>query len=97
MDSSAAIGGVAALPGCTASDGLDVVLDYFVSTGSKPDMIPEDARDHDGQDGYEWVVVEIAVDESELNMEDMWFNSRIETEDGYHDLDRASGEIPERI
>lgn len=64
---------------------------------SDPEVIPEDAGDHYGRERYEWVVVEITINEGELDMEDVSFNSRIETEDRYHDLDYASGEIPEGV
>lgn len=43
------------------------------------------------------MVVEIAIEETELDMEEMWFTSRIESKYWYHDLDHNTGEIPERI
>ena len=105
---SAATGLATSIAGCTGDDGsdYDVRIEYETTVGKEPEQMPEDIRDihrgsenPDGQrkEGHKWIVVEIYVEEGELNMEDLWFRSRVETEDRFYDLDHASGDLTDGI
>lgn len=84
----------------------DVVLEYSITADKEPEEMPEDIRDiHRGaenpdgrrEEGHKWVVVSIEVVEGTLNMEDVWFRSRLETSDRFYNLDHASGELTNGI
>lgn len=79
-----------------------VELEYTISAGTSPDSIPEDirkSRDEGGRrkEGYQWVVVTFDVVQGPLDMEDLWFRSRVETEERYYDLDHATGELVDGV
>jgi hypothetical protein len=96
------------LAGCAGDGGseYDVRIEYETTVGKEPEQMPENIRDsHRGsenpdgrrKEGHKWIVVEIYVEEGELNMEDLWFRSRVETEDRFYDLDHASGDLTDGI
>lgn len=91
-------GGAVVLAGCTGTAGADVVLEYSISASKEPDVVPEDIRqrrDEGGRrrEGYKWVVVEFDVAEGTLDMEDVWFRSRVETSNRYYDLDHGTSDL----
>jgi hypothetical protein len=79
-----------------------IVLEYTITAGTAPDAIPEDIRKLRSEGGqleedYKWVVVEFTVIEGTLNMEDIWFDSRVETSQRYYDLDHATDELVDGV
>lgn len=98
------IAGVGALSiaGCVGNGTPDVRLEYTITAGTDPAAVPEDirgSRDEGGRrrDGYQWVVVELSVTEGTLDMEDIWFRSRVETSDRFYDLDHATDDLRKGI
>lgn len=84
----------------------DVRIEYETTVGKEPEQLPSDFRDvwnppdnSEGkrEEGYKWVVIEITVLEGELDMEDIWFRSRVETEERFYELDHASDELTDGI
>lgn len=84
----------------------DVRIEYETTVGKKPEQLSSDFRDvwnppdnSEGkrEEGYKWVVIEITVLEGELDMEDIWFRSRVETEERFYELDHASDELTDGI
>lgn len=83
-------------------DKADVVLEYTISAEKEPEMIPEDirnSRDEGGrrQEGYKWVVVQFDVVQGTLDMQEMWFHSRIETSDRFYDLDHGTRDLVDGV
>ena len=97
----------AGVSGCTGgSPDPDVQIEYQVTIGKEPEQMPEDIRDiHRGaenpdgarREGHKWVVVEIDVLDGVLSMEDIWFRSRVETQDRFYDLDHASDQLSDGV
>lgn len=92
--------------GGNGTSSYDVFIEYETTVGTEPEQIPADIREtHQGaenpdgerEEGHTWVVVEIYVVEGELSMEDIWFHSRVETDDRLHELDHASDELGDGI
>jgi hypothetical protein len=84
----------------------DVRIEYETTVGKEPEQLSSDFRDvwnppdnSEGkrEEGYKWVVIEITVLEGELDMEDIWFRSRVETEERFYELDHASDELTDGI
>ncbi len=64
-------------------------VEYSVSTTTNPNILPNEYASRRG-DGETWVVVSVDVTEGFLNMEDVWFRSRLTTESRQHELSHAS-------
>jgi hypothetical protein len=91
-----------ALAGCAGESGPDVVLEYNIKADQTPEEIPEDTRKsrNEGgrlEEGKKWVVVTFDVAEGTLDMQDVWFRSRIETDERFYDLEHASDELSNGI
>jgi len=94
----AATSTVTAAAGCTGEDDPDAVLTHSINAGNGPEDIPESiskSREEGGrrEDGNKWVVVTFEVTAGTLDMEDVWFRSRVETTDRFHDLDHATADL----
>ncbi len=79
-----------------------IQLEYTISAGKMPEELPEDIRKRrsDGgqrEEGYKWVIVEFDVIEGALNMQDIWFRSRVETSTRFYDLDHATGDLVDGV
>lgn len=66
-----------------------VSVEYSVSTTTDPDRLPSEYANRRG-DGETWAIVSLDVTEGFLNMEDVWFRSRLTTESRQHELSHAS-------
>jgi hypothetical protein len=64
-------------------------VEYSVSTTTNPDILPNEYASRRG-DGETWAIVSVDVTEGFLNMEDVWFRSRLTTESRQHELSHAS-------
>ncbi|MBU4341857.1 MAG: hypothetical protein KJ928_04620 [Candidatus Altiarchaeota archaeon] len=62
----------------------------------KPEEIPDDLQKWK-RDEYMWVVVEFEVKEGTLDMQDVWFRSRIETSERFYDLDHTTDKLKNGI
>lgn len=83
----------------TQTTQADAVLEYSITTGKNPDAVPDDiaglADEGNGRRrvGYRWMVVTFEVVEGQLNMQDVWFNSRAETPARFYTLDHATADL----
>jgi hypothetical protein len=71
----------------------DVLLEYTIRVEPQPVEIPEDIARFYSKEEFQWVVVSFDVLEGKLDMQEMWFESRIETVERFYDLDHATGEL----
>ncbi|EMA19256.1 hypothetical protein [Haloarcula argentinensis] len=88
-------GSAVVIAGCAGESEPDVVLEYNIKADQAPEEIPEDirkSRKEGGrlEEGSKWVVVTLDVAEGTLDMQDVWFRSRIETDERFYDLAHAS-------
>jgi len=79
-----------------------VKIEYTITAGKSPEAIPESIRApvEDGgrlEPGNQWVVVEFDVLEGTLDMQEIWFRSRIETETRFYDLDHATDKLADGV
>lgn len=99
------IGAIALVGGNSGDANFDTQIEYETTVGKEPEQIPEALRGVQGvdnpdgrlQEGNKWVVVEIYVQSGELDMEDIWFRSRVETNDRFHELNHVSDELTDGI
>lgn len=66
-----------------------VTVEYAVETAPNPGVLPDEYAER-RDDGEVWAVVSIDVTEGHLNMEDIWFRSRLVTESRRHQLSHSS-------
>lgn len=80
----------------------DVVLDYSVTASESPEDVPSKitkSRDDGGRrrEDHKWVVVSFDVTRGTLDMEDVWFRSRVETDERFYDIDHGSAELADGV
>jgi len=66
-----------------------VSLEYSVETAKNPDVLPDEYANRRNENEI-WAVVTLSVADGHLNMEDVWFRSRLVTGSRTHDLAHAS-------
>jgi hypothetical protein len=89
----------------SASSGesdAEVVLEYSITTGKSPEQVPSSiskSRDDGGRrkEGYRWVVISFDVTQGTLNMQDVWFRSRVETSERFYDLDHGTADLTDGV
>ena len=64
-------------------------VEYTVSTATNPSVLPDEHTDRRSE-RETWAVVSIDVTEGVLNMEDIWFRTRLSTQSRRHELSHAS-------
>lgn len=89
-------------PDSSPDNNTDAVLEYSINADEEPEEIPDDirkSRDEGGRRraGNKWTVVTFEVVEGTLDMEDVWFRSRIETGDRFYELDHATADLSDGI
>jgi len=89
---------ITTVAGCASGDDPDVGLTYTIRAEKEPEEIPEGIRKSRGEggrrkEGNTWVVVTFEVTEGTLDMEDVWFRSRVETSSRFHDLDHGTADL----
>ena len=77
-------------PPDSSIDGSGTLLEFQIKAEAAPQEIPKDLADFYGKENYKWVVVTFEVLSGELDMQEMWFESRVETSSRYYDIDRAT-------
>ncbi|MFC5970560.1 hypothetical protein ACFPYI_04375 [Halomarina salina] len=80
----------------------NVVLEYSLTSGKSPDAVPSDiskSRENGGrrEEGYKWIVVSFDVTQGTLDMEDVWFRSRVETSERFFDLDHGTADLTDGV
>ncbi len=83
-------------PTATPITSEEVKLEYTVKSAENPDEIPDELQKW-RKDGYKWVIVELEVNEGNLDMEDIWFRSRVETSERFYDLDHTTDKLKDGI
>jgi hypothetical protein len=77
---------------------FDVALEVTLRDGESPDGVPPEiaglavAGDGRRRLGYTWVVVDFRVIEGTLDMQDLWFDSRVETGSRFYSLDHGTAD-----
>jgi hypothetical protein len=64
-----------------------VTLEYSIKTAQNPDILPDE---HKADQEDTWAVVNLNIINGELNLEDVWFRSRLLTESRIYECDHTS-------
>jgi len=64
-------------------------VEYSVSTATNPSVLPSEHTDR-RDEGETWAIVSVDVTEGFLNMNEVWFQSRLTTQSRRHELSHAS-------